>query len=160
MVYSIISYNLMNMLQIKDPHTMERFGEKIGKQLRGGEVIELIGDVGAGKTTFVRGLARGMGISEAIASPSFTISRMYDGRRRMMLAHYDFYRLQEPGILALELNEAINNRDTVVVVEWARTVQHILPTDRIVLHILSPTENARSVEISGGGSFSFDLDEI
>lgn len=149
----------MDMLQIKNSHDMETLGEKIGKQLVGGEVIELIGDVGAGKTTFVHGLARGLGINEAVASPSFTISRIYDGRNRLKLAHYDFYRLNNPGIMAIELEEAINDKKNVVVVEWATTVQRLLPGNRIVLHISSPSENIRLVEISGGGLLSWDIEE-
>ena len=73
---------------IKSTTDMIDFGAKLGAELRGGEVIELIGDVGAGKTTFTKGLAKGLAIAETVQSPSFTISLVYDGR--LEIVHYDF----------------------------------------------------------------------
>ena len=71
---------------------MEMLGQQIGQRLRGGEIIELVGDVGAGKTTFTRGLAKGLAIHDNITSPSFTINCNYTGRDGLTLRHYDFYR--------------------------------------------------------------------
>lgn len=130
---------------------MQEFAEEIGKSLAGGEVFELVGDVGAGKTTFVRGLAKGMGITEQIQSPSFTINRVYDLENGMRLVHYDFYRLQDPGIMAEELNETLNDAKTVVVIEWADSVVNILPEDRIAIKITPDGELTRTVQISAGG---------
>ena len=91
------------------------FGAKLGAELRGGEVIELIGDVGAGKTTFTKGLAKGLAIAETVQSPSFTISRVYDGR--LELVHYDFYRLNNAGVMALELADNLSDAEKVVVID-------------------------------------------
>src|SRR4051794_32756276 len=77
-------------------------GSKIGAGLRGGEVIELVSDMGGGKTTFVRGLARGVGYKGAVSSPSFTVRNEYKANK-LTLYHYDFYRLSDPGILREEL---------------------------------------------------------
>lgn len=121
------------------------FGAQFGAKLKGGEVIELIGDVGAGKTTFTKGLAKGLAINEVVQSPSYTISRVYDGR--LELVHYDFYRLDNAGVMAIELAENLGDEDKVVVIEWAETVADILPADKIQVRISSPNETERLLEI-------------
>lgn len=121
------------------------FGAQFGAKLKGGEVIELIGDVGAGKTTFTKGLAKGLAINEVVQSPSYTISRVYDGR--LELVHYDFYRLDDAGVMAIELAENLGDEDKVVVIEWAETVADILPADKIQVRISSPNETERLLEI-------------
>jgi tRNA threonylcarbamoyladenosine biosynthesis protein TsaE len=125
------------------------FGEKIGALLSGGEVIELVGDVGAGKTTFVKGLAVGLLVDEDVQSPSFTISRIYDARGGLQLAHYDFYRLSDPGIMADELAETTLDSATVTVIEWADIVEGVLPKDRLQISFATPTESTRVLTIQG-----------
>lgn len=125
------------------------YGEKIGSLLEGGEIIELVGDVGAGKTTFVKGLAKGLGISEAVQSPSFTISRVYDGRDGLRLAHYDFYRLDTAGIMADELWEMIQDSATVTVIEWAEIVEGVLSKERLTIQVETPTEETRKLILFG-----------
>jgi tRNA threonylcarbamoyladenosine biosynthesis protein TsaE len=125
------------------------FAEQIGRQLMGGEVIELIGDVGAGKTTFTKGLAKGLGINEVIQSPTFTISREYDARDGLRLSHYDFYRLPDAGIMADELHETVTDPRSVTVVEWAEVVDNVLPEKRITLRITPSrvSETSRDIEL-------------
>ena len=129
---------------------MSALGTQIAAQLHGGQVIELIGDVGAGKTTFTKGLARGLGITEAVQSPTFTISRLYQGKR-WHLAHYDFYRLDDAGIMQDELAETLADRDTITVIEWAGSVAGVLPADHITITITADAAdaNARHVDIQG-----------
>ncbi len=122
----------------------EELAEIIGQNLRGGEVIELIGDLGSGKTTFVRGLARGMGSSEHVASPSFTISKVY-GADKLTLHHFDFYRLKDPGLLAHELSEVLSGAGDVVVVEWADSVREVLPPERMTITIQPVSEQGREL---------------
>lgn len=108
-------------------------------------VIELVGDVGAGKTTFVRGFAEGLGIKEPITSPSFTISKTYavpDGRT---LVHYDFYRLPDPGLMAEDLEENLNDPNNIVIVEWADSVANILPKDHKRIEIKYNEDGTREV---------------
>ena len=81
-------------MNISTEQEMLDFGKKIAEEISSG-VIELVGDVGAGKTTFTRGLAEGLGIKEPVTSPSFTISKTYSLPNGGNLVHYDFYRLQE-----------------------------------------------------------------
>ena len=109
-------------------------------------VIELIGDVGAGKTTFVRGLAKGLGIDEPITSPSFTISKSYASKSKN-LVHYDFYRLNDPGIMAEDLAENIKNKDNIVVIEWSDTIKDILPPNHTIISIKYNDDNTREVEL-------------
>lgn len=130
---------------------MQDLAAKLGGLLRGGEVIELVGDVGAGKTTFVRGLAGGMGITEPIQSPSFTINRVYDAQNGIKLVHYDFYRLNDPGIMSDELTETLEDEKAVVVVEWADSVIDVLPQDRLVLNILANGETSRVLQFIAKG---------
>lgn len=149
-------------MQIHGDAAMQQFGEKLGAQLRGGEVFELIGDVGAGKTTFTRGLAKGLGVSEQVQSPTFTISREYDGRDNLTLVHYDFYRLNEAGIMAQELAETVANRHNVTVIEWSGVASGSLPRERVVLRILpvAKDENAREVQVSGEGEFATEVTRV
>src|SRR5476649_1957023 len=77
---------------------------QVGHRMRGGETIELISDLGGGKTTFVRGLARGFGSKDHVTSPSFALSNQYSSRDLVMY-HFDFYRLDDVGIIASELAE-------------------------------------------------------
>ena len=125
---------------------MIKLGYEIGARLLGGEVLELVGDVGAGKTTFTKGLAKGIGVLETVQSPSFTISRVYEGEK-LQLKHYDFYRLAEPGILAAEISESLAEPDNITVVEWAESVSDILPEDRTRIVFQPTSENSRKVEI-------------
>lgn len=127
---------------------MRAFGAQMGSLLGGGETIELVGDVGAGKTTFVKGLAQGLGIDEDIQSPSFTISRVYDARDGLILAHYDFYRLGEAGILSEDVHESIADPLTVTVIEWAGIVNEVLPQDRIRIEIETTSDTGRELTLT------------
>jgi len=125
----------------------KKLATKIGRLLKGGEVFELVGDVGAGKTTFVKGLAIGLEVDDDIQSPSYTISRLYDARDGLQLVHYDFYRLTEPGIMANEVDEMIRDEKTVTVIEWADIIEGILPLTRYTIRFESPSENTRSISL-------------
>ncbi len=135
------------IIEVNSENETKALGERIGKALTGGEVFELIGDVGAGKTTFVKGLARGLGIDDDVQSPSFTINRIYDARDGLHLTHYDFYRLNDAGIMANELQEVVSDPSVVTVVEWADIVEGVLPENHITVRIQSPTETSRRIEL-------------
>ena len=145
------------MVHIANEQAMTDLGLRIGSLLRGGEIIELVGDVGAGKTTFVKGLARGLEIDEDIQSPSFTISRTYSARDDLRLAHYDFYRLSEPGIMATELQEATQDATTVTVIEWADIAADVLPDQRLTLQIIPTSETGREVTIVPKGEWAEEI---
>lgn len=122
----------------------EQFGERIGANLRGGEVIELVSDLGGGKTTFTRGLVRGAGSTDRVASPTFTISCEYR-TPKLTIIHCDFYRLSEPGIIAEELREHIGDPRSVVVVEWGDIIQNVLPANRLTIHLSQSGEDTRDI---------------
>ena len=132
--------------EINSTDEMIAFGEEIGRQISEGIVLELVGDVGAGKTTFTKGLAKGLGISETVQSPTFTISRVYEGEK-LTLSHYDFYRLNDYGIMEMELAENLNNAKNVTVVEWADDLAEILPKKHLKLVFESLNENQRKVKV-------------
>ena len=111
-------------------------------------VIELVGDVGAGKTTFTKGLARGLEIAEEITSPTFTISKVYENSRGQKLVHYDFYRLENPGIMVEDLFENLQDPHTVTVIEWADTVSEILPANHLRLEILINDDGSRTLNLT------------
>jgi tRNA threonylcarbamoyladenosine biosynthesis protein TsaE len=121
-------------------------GQKVGAELNGGEVLELVGDLGAGKTTFVKGIAQGLGVKSTVNSPSFTIMKEYRGRNGLVLKHYDFYRLDGSGIMKDEIAESAGDSKTVVVVEWAKEVAGILPKNRRVIEIKYSEDEGRVVE--------------
>lgn len=135
------------IIEVNSEQETKDLATKIGSYLNGGEVFELVGDVGAGKTTFVKGLAKGLAIEDDIQSPSFTISRLYDARDDLQLVHYDFYRLADPGIMANEVAEMIHDEKTVTVIEWADIVEGILPETRYTIRFESPTESTRSITL-------------
>ncbi len=152
----MIYFIQMNVL-IKSETEMKSFGERLGARLRGGECIELVGDIGAGKTTLTKGIARALGIAEVVQSPTFTINRTYDGHRGLRLNHYDFYRLSDPGIMSEELAESLSESDSVVIIEWGDIVGTILPDDRLRITFASPSETDRTLTLEPFGDKSVML---
>jgi len=137
------------IIEVRSEEQTRAFGEKLGRSLKGGEVIELIGDVGAGKTSLTKGIAKGLGITEDVQSPTFTISRQYEGHDGIRLAHYDFYRINDAGIMADELHEVLGDPKTVTVVEWSSVVEDVLPDERIKITFTSPDIDTRELTIEG-----------
>ena len=124
---------------------MINFGEKIGRMISVPSVIELVGDVGTGKTTITKGIARGLRITDEVTSPSFTISKRYnfkDGE----LVHYDFYRLADPGIMCEDLIESINDSKTITIVEWADSVVDLLPEKHLKYEISLLDDGSREIK--------------
>lgn len=139
-------------MTIQSEAAMKLFGARLGALFVGGEVIELVGDVGAGKTTLTKGIAEGMGVDETVQSPSFTISRVYDETAKgLRLAHYDFYRLHDAGIMADELRETAYDPTAVTIIEWADIVAGVLPDDHLTITIVAPTEETRHIELQANG---------
>ena len=132
-------------MKIASEEEMLKFGKSFGENLRAPIVIELVGDVGAGKTTFVRGLAEGLGVKEPVTSPSFTISKSY-AFPGGTLVHYDFYRLPDPGLMSEDLAESIADPTAIVVVEWADSVENLLPDNRTRIEI-NYTNDGREIKL-------------
>ena len=132
----------------------------IGQALKGGEVIELISDLGGGKTTFVRGLVQGAGSRDPVSSPSFTIRNDYRLATNFQIIHFDFYRLNEPGIIKDMLEEVLHDRSSVVVIEWPGIIGGVLPTDRLTLTLKVSGIDSRIATISCPESFAYLLDKV
>lgn len=128
-----------------------RLGEKLGGLLKGGEVIELKSDIGGGKTSFTKGIAAGLGCTETVTSPTFIISARYSGHHGLSLHHYDFYRLSDPGLMREQLAESLDDPKAITVVEWADTVEDVLPSTAMRIEITASAEedSGRSLVIFG-----------
>lgn len=145
------------MLQLFVPsaQAMVELGRRIGKILRPGDVLGLVGDLGTGKTTLVQGIARGLDIEANITSPTFTLIKQYSGR--LTLYHIDVYRLDDPEeILLLGIDEILLQQ-AVVAVEWADKVEEILPKNHLRIEIQLAGKTGRNVFIDGRGK---DLQEL
>lgn len=129
-------------------HETEAFAEKIAKALFPGAVIALWGDLGAGKTAFVRGLARGLGVRSRITSPTFTLLHEHSGSPGLL--HFDLYRLDEDGLMDLggtELFEA----ERVSAIEWPGNAGSLLPEERLDVEIETLEETGRRIALGARG---------
>lgn len=140
----------MESLTLMNRDATIALGKKIGQQLVAGDVLVLDGDLGAGKTTFTKGLAAGLEIPDIIKSPTFTIIHEYqDGR--LPLYHMDAYRLENGGAEDLGLEEYFDG-DGVSVVEWAEFVEDELPADFLAIHFKrTDDDNTRVLEFEPHG---------
>lgn len=124
----------MKELIINNAEEMMELGQKLAQQVCSGDVLLLDGDLGAGKTTFTKGLALGLGIKRNIKSPTFTLIREYrDGK--LPLYHMDMYRLEETGAGDIGLDDYFNG-DGVCVIEWSQFIDDELPSQYLIMHIL------------------------
>lgn len=109
----------------------EKIAYALAEKLHGGEIITLDGDLGAGKTAFVRGLAAGLGISDRVVSPTFTIVNEYSGEE-LPLFHFDVYRIGSPDEMYDIGWEDYLGRGGVTVIEWAVNIEEILKDEKII----------------------------
>ena len=144
-------------LALSSPSQTERFGVTIGRHLQQGEVIALIGELGSGKTTCIRGVALGAGFDpHVVSSPTFTLIQEYAGP--LMLAHVDLYRLNRTTeLMDTGLVEYMNG-EFAVLIEWAdRLPAAWLPDDYLSIHFLHTGRNARRARVHAFGPRSRDL---
>lgn len=125
-----------------------KIAKKLERKLVGGEVIILNGDLGAGKTTFTKGLAKALKITENVTSPTFTLMNIYTSGR-LNLYHFDMYRLEEESeALELGLNEFFLGKG-VCMIEWAENIKNMLPKNVVTINIKKLSETEREIEILG-----------
>jgi len=143
----------MLVLKSESPEQTREFGARLGKKLKDNVVISLDGDLGAGKTHFIQGLALGLGVRDKVVSPTYTIICEYKGN--IPLVHIDLYRLE--GLQALEdlgLEEYFYD-NVVTAIEWGLRARQILPEDFLSVCLTHPqdsTENVRLISIESIGS--------
>lgn len=122
----------------------ESYAERFAANLVGGEVLLLEGDLGAGKTHFVKGLARGLGIDEMITSPTFALHNSYEGK--FTLNHFDFYRISDSEeVEILGLHEFFYDKNAVCAIEWSQNIKNLLPKNCITITIEKIDENKRKI---------------
>lgn len=127
-----------------------RFGLDLGREVKPGDVLALTGDLGVGKTTLTKAIAEGLGITDMITSPTFTIVKEYRSGR-LPLYHFDVYRIGDPDEMYELGYEEYFYGDGVCVVEWADIIEDFLPENAIRIHIsYSDDEKAREVRIEKG----------
>ena len=139
------------VLQTKSTSETIRIGKNIGRTLRPGDVVALVGELGTGKTQFIKGLAKGLGVGKPtyISSPSFTLINEYSGR--VPFYHIDLFRLKsEKEAEELGLEEYFQG-EGISAVEWADKIPSWLPKENLWIHIHYTGENTRSLEIVGIG---------
>jgi tRNA threonylcarbamoyladenosine biosynthesis protein TsaE len=149
----------------------QKLGEEFAQNLQGGEVLALYGDLGSGKTTFMQGLAKGLGVTRNINSPTFIIMRTYDINRHSGLSriysetdsgapqndgseiknlyHVDLYRIEnEKDVEGLGLVELLNDPQNIVAIEWPDKVKNILPEKRISIYFKYVDEDKRTIDFT------------
>lgn len=153
------------MITKNSEETIE-YGQKFAQKLKGGEVIGLIGELGAGKTVFVKGLAQGLGIKEKITSPTFVILKEYHANRAnhaknilrpkdhlrgglykvKTMVHIDAYRIESlDDIKSAGIQDYLGRDDIIVAVEWAEKIKKILPKNTIYIKFKHKSENQREI---------------
>lgn len=128
----------MESITVTSPEATMAIGAKLGQLVQPGDLILLDGDLGAGKTTFTKGLAKSLGILNNVKSPTFTLIREYR-QGRLPLYHMDVYRLEDGGAEDLGLDEYFDG-DGVSVVEWSQFIADLLPTTYLRIAISRDTD--------------------
>lgn len=151
----------MNQLELvsKSAEQTENIARLIGARLMGGEVIELISDLGGGKTTFTRGLVEGAGSKDIVSSPTFTVSKVYKAGT-FEIHHFDFYRLGEAGLAAHELQDLLKDNGVVIVVEWGGVVEHVLPDRRVTINLVRTADDSRKLNITFDDSLDYLVGDL
>lgn len=141
-------------MKISSEEEMINFGNRVGEINHSGFdiVLSLQGDLGAGKTHFTKGIAKGLGIEDEITSPTFSIVHEFEGE--VPLLHIDFYRLSSDELQSIDLEEIIESWKGWTVVEWGNLHAHILPQNHIIVNI-SIEESYRTISLEAKGTKDF-----
>lgn len=139
------------MISRSAEETME-FAINFAKKLKGGEVLALKGDLGAGKTTFVKGLAEGLKVAETITSPTFVMLKTYPikiDKRKMVFVHVDAYRAETiEDIKSVGIEDFLFRDDVVITIEWPEKITEILPKNTIWINFKHLDENRREISLN------------
>ena len=136
----------------KSPEETKKIAGEIASSLQPGDVIALYGELGSGKTTFVQGMTKELGIKDRIISPTFLIIREHKLKttnpKLKTLFHVDLYRIDRRDFRNLGLQEIFSDKQSLVVIEWAEKIEDLLPEKRIDIHFKYISENERALEIN------------
>lgn len=135
------------MISTSDAMTLQ-IGEYLGRKLKKGSVVSLRGSLGSGKTVLAKGIAKAIGIKEAIVSPTFTIVQEYDGSS-MKMYHLDLYRLSGEDEFESMGGEEFLYPDGITLIEWSEKIEDMLPEDTVYISITINEDQSRNIEIEG-----------
>lgn len=137
-------------IQTHSPEETMRFGQELARHLKAGDILCLSGDLGSGKTTLVKGIAKGLKIKESdVISPTFVLMNIYDGR--LPLYHFDFYRLDDiKEIAAIGCDEFLYGNG-VAVIEWAERLGELMPEERLDVHLHYGNQSERVIALTPKG---------
>ena len=131
-----------------------RLGEKLAALLAPGDTVLLLGGLGAGKSELARGIARGLGVTGPVPSPSFTILNAYD-EGRLPLYHFDWYRIEDPAeIYEMGMDEQLDG-DGVALIEWSERAKECLPERTLKIELRPAGEETREITLTPAGGFPF-----
>ena len=138
----------------KNPQQTQDFAQKLGQKLPPGTIFALSGDLGAGKTCFIQGLARGLGISQQIQSPSFVLVKVYPLAKKgwRNFYHLDLYRLAKKELDKSAICELIDDQKSIMAIEWAEKINNWLPFSRTIIfrfQHLSPAQRKITITCQG-----------
>lgn len=136
-----------NVFKTRSPDETIALGKKIGRLLRGGDIIAYSGGLGAGKTTITRGISMGMGLGDEVTSPTFALVNEYRGAG-LSLIHFDMYRINSAADLETTGFFDYMDDDTVLAVEWSENIADELPEDRIRIDIRRVSDEERVVTVT------------
>ncbi len=139
------------------PDDTRDIAEAIAASLVAGDVVALSGELGAGKTCFVQGTARGLGIDVRVTSPTFVLVKLYEGR--LPLVHCDIYRLETVADVQ-QLGDEVLAPDAVTCIEWGDAITGMLPADRLEVELTHLDEDSRTVRLTANGGWCDRLDAV
>lgn len=142
----------MIRVRTASPEETVAFAEKIGRLLRGGDVVAYRGGLGAGKTTFTRGLALGMGLPDEVFSPTFALVNEYRGKNITMY-HFDMYRIMNAEALETTGFYDYMSEDAVIVCEWTENIEGCLPKNAVNITIEHMGRDVREITVEGDERF-------
>lgn len=132
------------------PEKTFSFGRQLGQLLQEGSVLCLIGDLGAGKTLLVQGIAQGLGLNEEITSPTFTVMNVYEGN--IPVYHFDLYRLESPEQLVDIGFDEYTNAGGIAIIEWPDKFPGFMPDSYLRIELIKTGDNDRLIKVSSQGA--------
>ncbi len=140
------------------PEQTQQFGERLGRLIQPGDVICLIGELGAGKTTLAKGIGRGWGALEVINSPTFVFVNAYSRADGNRLYHVDAYRLRDAAEAeSIALADLLSEADSALMIEWPERVFEALPEERLMVALRWAGDLAREIEVTGQGVHAIEM---
>ncbi len=133
---------------VNNLNQLDELAKKIANNLNDNFCLELIGDIGTGKTTLTKLILKNLDFEGKVTSPSFAINNRYN-LENSTVSHFDFYRLNKTGLDNQQLVEDLEDENTGVIIEWASTIKNTLPKDRLIIEIYYQPDESRLIKIKG-----------